>query len=213
MRDREIDTNTKKEPGSAKSRHRRNKIFWGVESPNLARKLLVSLLWLTIIVMFYGIMSRGFYPSESWKIFSIPASMIFSLGATRALSQAYKTGKIKPKNGKTPSRSVWAFFLVFLFPLMFWMTITHGLAKVYTEWLGATAMKTVIVSKKQKTRAYKSYTTSYCLKSEELNGDIFSKLCVKKDDYDRIKVGSSMAVYGKESWFGFAFEKYKLIQE
>jgi hypothetical protein len=212
--DREIETNSKKEPDSAKSGQRRNKILWGAENPNLARKLFVALCFGVGLVMFYAMMNRGFFPSEPWKTVSIFMSMILSLFMTAGFYHAHKTGKIKPRNRSKPGLLAYIFMLVFFFPLMLWLTITEGFGCAYTLWLGETAMKTVAINEKNTGRAYKSYTTTYCLKGEELDGDIFfSKLCVKKDDYDRIKVDSSMTVYGKESWFGFAFEKYRIIIE
>ncbi|MCL4678753.1 MAG: hypothetical protein KJ017_09205 [Alphaproteobacteria bacterium] len=197
---------------ASESKLRRNKIFWGAENPSLARKLFVALCLVVILVMSYAATNRGFFPSDAWKTISFFLSMTFSLSVTAGLYHAHRTGKIKLKNGKKPSLLAHIIMLVFFFPMVFWLTITDGFGCAYTEWFGVPAVKTITVSEKITGRGYKSYETTYCLRSQELRGDFISALCVQKNDHERLEIGSQVLTYGKESWFGFVFKKYVILK-
>jgi hypothetical protein len=172
----------------------------------MARIATMCGVWILIIVMFYGIVTTSFFPSQSWQAITNPLSIILSLLGTGAYYWAYKQGKIKLKHGQKLGNSSFVFLLIIAY-FMSLATLTAGCGRIYTDWYGLPASKKITISEKLDGRRTKN-----CLKTKDLEGDWSSSLCVQKDDYAKIQIGSELQVYGKASWFGFVFQKYRVLR-
>ncbi len=207
---RQLQNAQKEEPNKTEIKKEKIKsfqnLFWGVENPSLIRILTMCGVWVALIVMLYGVVTTGFFPSQSWQNITNPLSILLSLSGTGAYYWAYKKGKIKLRHGQKLGNSSFVFLLIIAY-FMSLVTLTTGFGRIYTEWYGLPTSKTITITEKLKGRGRKN-----CLKTKDLGGDWYSSLCVQKMDYDKIQIDSTLQVYGKEGWFGFVFQKYRILK-
>ena len=175
--------------------------LWGTENP-------WSILWLNSLIvlasmMLYGVMTQGFFPSDQYSGATQPILWIVCIGGSVAYYWAYAKGKIKFKEEQKKIKP----FALLMVPSIFYFTVffsTIGLGRAYTEILGKPAQRAVTVKIKEHPKANEE-----CLESEELGTGTFIRLCIQREDYLKIKDGDTLFTSGKESWFGYVFQKYR----
>ncbi len=183
------------------SRKSWKKILWGTENP---RAILANtaLLFFAGFLM-YGVLTKGFFPSEQFSATTLPILWVICVGGSIAYYRAYVIGKIKIKQVHKKLKPLILVLVPFINFLVPWAS-TIGFARAYTEIFGKPAEKAITVNIKR----HPKYNEK-CLESEELNTGIYIRLCIKREDYLKIKDGDILRTSGMESWFGYVFEKYE----
>jgi len=183
-------------------------LFWGVENPSAKRVLVVILSFIFIGLCFYAMFTRGFFLSDNWKAIIKPLTWVATIAGTSAYYWAYSKGKLKLKSGQKKMSPLVLVLVPFLIFLLLWTSVSIGIGRAYTELYGMETEKIITVNKKK----HEDHDEN-CLESEDLGTGYMQELCIQRKHYKNISNGSSLKVYGKGSWFGFVFKKYRLIHE
>lgn len=167
-------------------------------------KISILILCIFLALCFYVFLSPNFFPSHSWSIIVNPVIWLITLIASINYYTEYKKGNVDLSNF-SKRKFVQAVVIIFVLWIVFLcstISLKLGIGHIYTSTFGQIEARIIEVEKT------KNGNRDSCLKSTQLGTGTFNKICIQKEDYQKMPQKAKMMVVGKGSWFGFVHEKY-----
>ncbi|MCB1562825.1 MAG: hypothetical protein KDJ75_04555 [Alphaproteobacteria bacterium] len=182
-------------------------MFWGTEKSAPLTQILIVPCSVVMGLTAYGLFSSGFFPSPEWMAVSLKTALGLSAFASMFYYAAYAKGKVKlnARVRHLKRRFVVLAFLPVLCFIFLYPALSLGAGHIAVLLWGQGGAETILPMRVEQTKR------GLHLRRDD-NAIVSGVINASRKDFNRYD-SFTIQAYGKESWFGFVVDHYKVLDD